>query len=261
MSFIKKSLASVGIGSARVDTVLDAGRARPGDTITGVINVQAGDAVQTIDSVGVALMTQYKRDVDDEDVYVAHALSQADVGDAFRVAPQETRELPVTLPVPLETPLTLDRTRVWVQTTLSIPRSVDPQSQYEMHIEPTENLGAVLEGFRQLGFTLDEADCEENRILDREAPFVQQFEFVPGGEYAGRLTELEAIIALQAEGVEVLIETDLRAGGLAGMLMGEFDWNERFAQTTIDLATLSQGSGAIASELGQVIDARLNASS
>lgn len=261
MSLIKKSLASVGIGSARVDTVLHADRACPGEAITATVHVQAGDAAQTIDRVGVALMTQYKRDVDDQDVYVAHVLSQADVSEAFELAPGEKRELPVTLPVPLETPLTLGQTVTWVQTTLGIPRSVDPQARDELHIEPTKSLAAVLDGFTHLGFTLRTANCEQNRMLDRDTPFVQQFEFVPGGDYAGRLTELEATIALQAGGVEVWIETDLRAGGLPGMLMGEFDLNERFASAHIDLATLSQGSPAVACELGDLIDSRLSASS
>lgn len=261
MSFIKKSLASVGIGSATVDAVLNADRTCPGEAITGVVHIQAGDTAQTIDSISVALLTQYKRDVDDQDVYVAHVLDQADVGEAFEVAPQEKQELPFTLPVPLETPLTVGQTQVWVQTTLAIPRSVDPQGRAELHIEPTNGLAAALDGFEQLGFTLRQADCEQNRMLDRETPFVQQFEFVPGGEYAGRLTELEAIIALQPEGVEVWIEADLRTGGLAGMLLGEFDLNERFARAHIDLATLSQGSAAVACELGQVIDSRLNAAS
>lgn len=257
MSLLKKSLASAGIGSVRANSVIHTDQAQPGGELNGVLHVQGGDASQNIDTIGMALMTQYKRDVDDQDVYVAHVLNETRLGEGFQVAPREKRELPFSLPVPLQTPLTRGRAEVWVQTALTIPKSVAPQDRVELRIEPTPGMARVLDALEQLGFTLHQVDCAQTHLYEHDAPFVQEFEFLPGGDYAGRLTELEVIMAPDADGVEVLIEADLRAGGLAEMLLGDFDMNERFARIRIDRATWSQGSAAVASEIGQVIDSRL----
>lgn len=258
MSFIKKALASVGIGAAQVDAVLDRDRACPGDEITGTIHIRGGDTAQTIDYIGMALMTQYKREVDEGEVYISHPLSQTKVREVFEVSAGETLELPFSLQVPWETPLALGRTQVWVQTSLAVSMALDPKDRDTLHIDPTEGMVTVLQALKQLGFTLRKADCEENRRMGRGVPFIQEFEFMPGGTYAGRLTELEVIMAADPSGVQLWLEVDLRTRGLVGMLLGEFDLNERLTQVHLDQATLNQGTAAVASRLGQVIDTRIS---
>lgn len=258
MSFVKKTLASVGIGAAKVDAILDTDRACPGDEITGTVHIRGGDVTQAIDYVGMALMTQYQQEVDDNAVYVNHALSEAKVREAFEVAPEETLELPFSLGVPWETPLTIGRTQVWVQTALAVSMALDPNDRDALRIDPTPGMATVLQALEQLGFTLHKADCEHNRRMGRGVPFIQEFEFIPGGAYAGRLAELEVIMAADPVGVQLWLEADLRSGGLAGMLLGEFDLNERFTQVHLDQEALDQGAAAVAGTLGQAIDSRIN---
>lgn len=259
MSLIKKTLASVGIGAARVDAVLDTDRARPGEQVTGTIHVRGGETPQVIDHVGMALMTQYKHEVDDNEVYVNHVLTETQVRDGFEVGAGDTLELPFTLQIPLQTPVSLGRSQVWVQTALSVSKALDPKDRDVLLIEPDAGTATILQALEQLGFTLRKADCEENRHLGRGVPFIQEFEFMPGGAYAGRLSELEVVMAADTGGVQLWLETDLHTGGgLTGMLLGELDLNERFTQVRLDEAMLAQGTAAVAQRLGQVIDTRIS---
>lgn len=258
MSFLKKALSSVGIGAARVDAVLNTDRARPGDTIGGTVHVRGGNIAQGIAYVGMALVSQYKHEVNNNQVYVSHSLGKTKVRDGFEVGPGETLDFPFTLQVPWETPLTLGSTKVWVQTSLSVSSAVDPTDKDGLRIDPTDGMATVLNAIASLGFSLRKADCEQNRRMGRKVPFIQEFEFMPGGNYARRLSELEVIMAADPGGVQVWIEADLRARGFAGLLLGDLDLNERFTQVYFDQSTLAQGPARVAAELGRAIDQRIN---
>lgn len=256
MGVWKRTLASIGIGAARVDTNLDNDRSQPGGELTGSIHVQGGDTAQEIEHIELSLVTRFLQEVGDSEVYVNHALSRERVRDGFEVQPGEAFDLPFTLQVPWETPLTLGRTSVWVNTALSVSLAVDPNDRDALRVEPSAAMLAVLEALGQLGFTLHKADCEQNRRMGRQVPFVQEFEYRAGGRFAGRLHELEVILAPDTGGVRVWMEADLRTGGLTGALLGELDLNERFAQLYVDNAG-SRNTDRVAEELAQALDSRL----
>ncbi|MDN5849811.1 MAG: sporulation protein [Nitrococcus sp.] len=258
MSFLKRTLASVGIGAARVDTILDSERTHPGSELSGTIHIQGGDLAQEIEHIELSLVTRYLQEIGADEAHVNHPLSQTRLRERFEVQPGATLDLPFTLQVPWETPLTLGRTLVWVNTALSVSLAVDPSDRDALRVEPTPGMLAILEALGQLGFTLYKADCEQNRRLGRSVPFVQELEFRPGGRYAGRLKELEVVLAPEPGGVRVWMEADLRARGLAGALLGELDLNERFAQAYFNDSQLAHGTNAIAPELARIIDTRLH---
>ena len=54
----------------------------------------------------------------------------------------------------------------------------------------------------------------------------------------------------------MLLEADLRARGLMGMLMEEFDYNERFAHVRFSNAELTQ-PGTVQRRLEAALEARL----
>lgn len=255
MSLVRKSLSRVGIGAARIDAELDNDRVFPGDEMTGVVRILGGDIPQTVDYVGMGLMTQYRSKVDGNDIAVTHVLNEVTIAQALDVAADERREWPFTLPVPSYTPLTRNPTQVWIQTTLSVPGSLDPQDRDSVRIDPGERMTTVLNALEQLGFTLRQADCEHNPLPDHDVPFVQVFEFIPGGAYAGRLTELAVIMRLDSDGVQVWVEADRHTGGLADMLFGDCVSDEHFHPIYLGRPMLSQGHAVVASELGEAIDA------
>lgn len=59
MSFFRKSFASLGIGAAKIDTVLKRDVLIPGEKLPVVIHVQGGSAEQQIDNINVQLCCRY----------------------------------------------------------------------------------------------------------------------------------------------------------------------------------------------------------
>jgi sporulation-control protein len=256
MSFMKRALASIGIGSAQVDTVLASERIRPGDTLTGTVYVRGGGNPQKIEHIYLSLMTRYLKSSGDHEHYVDHVLSEARVQEGFEIAAGETRELSFSLSVPWETPLSVGKSTVWVKTGLSVSMALDPSDRDALRVEPTAGMQTVLEALERLSFYLYKADTEGNRRSRRRVPFVQELEFRPGGRYAGRMKELEIILEPSPDGLEVLLEVDLRARGLMGALMEEFDLNERFTHVRFSNAELEQPD-TVSSKLVQALEARL----
>lgn len=251
MSVMKTTLASVGVGAAHVDAVLDTDRVCPGDEITGTVRVHGGRIAQAIEYLGVALMTRYKQHTHDRNAHVNHALSETRVREAFEVAPGDTLEMPFTVQVPWETPVTLGKTQVWLQTALAVSRARDPKGRGSLRVEPNEGMATVLQAFEQLGFTLHKADCARNYHNSENCPFIQQFLFTPGASYADRLTELEIAMTSSPRGVHLWVEADLRTSGVAGVVLRTTKLNERFTQVDIDQPMLRQGTDAVAAKLGQ----------
>ena len=63
MSIFNKVLASVGIGSAKVDTVLEKNLYTAGETVYGKVVIQGGNTEQEIDSINLALKTKYLKEI------------------------------------------------------------------------------------------------------------------------------------------------------------------------------------------------------
>ena len=65
----KKLLASVGIGSAKVDTQLVSDQLLPGEEVRGKVVIQGGGAEQQIEKINLFVMTEAVREKDDRKVY------------------------------------------------------------------------------------------------------------------------------------------------------------------------------------------------
>lgn len=63
----KKMLASVGIGGASVDTLLEDNRLLPGQMFNATIVVKGGNVAQRISGLDLALMTKVKVSTDNGD--------------------------------------------------------------------------------------------------------------------------------------------------------------------------------------------------
>lgn len=97
-------------------------------------------------------------------------------------------------------------------------------------------MNAVFRAMENLGFQLKEAECKEAAYgIRKRLPFVQEFEYVPvRGEFRGKLDEVEMIFFPHAPNeMELLIQVDRRARGLAGLFAEALDLDETFVRVTI----------------------------
>lgn len=250
----KQLLASVGVGAARLDTRLVDDTVMPGGQLSGSVLVQGGDVAQEVETLYLSLVTHYKREVNDRMVTEECVLGRYPIVPAFLLEANETRTVPFTLHIPFETPLTIGRQPVYLRSSLAISRAVDRADTDQIRVQPHPLQQKMFEALDQLGFQLSSVENEYNRKWRGSYPFVQEFEFRPVGKYRKRLEELEVIFQLHAHGLEVLLELDKRARGLA-RLFADFDLNERYAQLQFSNTDLARHDWA--AMLDRVIHERL----
>jgi sporulation-control protein len=246
MSFFNKVFASVGIGAAKVDTKLEKDRVMPGEEIRGIVEIRGGSVEQNIDDIYLSLHTTYIKERDDRKYTATAQIDRFRLTQSFLIKENETKEIPFTFRLPLEIPLTMGRTKVWVTTGLDIKNAVDPGDKDYLTVVPNPLMQGIFNAVSNLGFRLREAECEQApRHLRRNLPFVQEFEFVAAsGPFRGRLDELELVLYPNSENeAEVLMQVDRRARGIGGFLSEAMGMDETYVRMNIhvsDLPSLQQ---------------------
>lgn len=246
MSFFNKVFASVGIGSAAVDTKLEKDTYMPGETVNGVVEIKGGKVEQQVDEIYLTLNTTYLRESDDKKYTVTAEIERFRLTTPFVIRSNEKKDIPFTFQLPFDTPLSIGRSKIWVTTGLDIKGGVDPSDKDYLKVVPNPLMSAVFNAIDNLGFRIREADCEEApRRLRGRLPFVQEFEFVPtSGLFRGRLDELEVVFFPSGNGLlDIMFQVDRRARGLSGLFseaMGADETNVRLSVSTADIPNLQQ---------------------
>jgi sporulation-control protein len=241
---MKKILASIGIGSATVDTVLPSTTVTPGETVDAEINISGGSAEQEISSIDLEIETQYATD----EGYTQGLVDRLRLSDGFTIEPgqEETRTTPID--IPYHTPITIGRVDVWIETELEIDLALDPEDRDYLDVQPTPRMETLFDAAEDLGFSLGKADCQADpygRYTNRK--FVQEFEFRPqGGQFAGSIDEIELICNPESSSLTVYVEVDRRGGMFSEMT----DTDERRGQFTVD----SMDRNQVASQLREIIE-------
>ncbi|MFD2370892.1 sporulation protein [Brevibacillus sp. GCM10020057] len=257
MSMFKKLLASVGIGSAQVDTRLEQDSLAPGEVLSGEVHLTGGDVAQEIDEIYMYVITHYERETNNNKVKEECVLLKHRLTERIVLSPREHRVLPFAFRLPYETPLTMGRQPVYLRTGLDIKNAIDPGDSDYIEVRPHPLMTKVLDAVQQLGFQLFKVDCEYNRHLGKTYPFVQEFEFRPTGSYRSRLEELEIVFFLREDSLEVFMELDKRARGFFGALEEAFSLDERFVRFRLHQEDLHRTASEIAGAIEQMIRKQL----
>lgn len=242
MGFLKRMMAAVGVGGARVDARVQNPAVRVGEVLPGVVVVEGGSVEQKIERLNLGLATRYKSD----DSYVTHTLFTRPVVSGFTLQPGERREFPFQFPVPQGTPLTLRGTAVWLVTDADIAGAADPGDTDQLQILPSREMEAVIGAAERLGFSLAGSEVESHH-----GRIVQELSFRPPyGQY--RINELEMMMFPASGGLDVILEVDRRATGLASLFTSEFEQRGRWH---VPAALLAGGPDAVARELAARVKA------
>ncbi|MFS0823299.1 sporulation protein [Bacillus sp. 1P02SD] len=252
MSLINKIFSSIGIGNARVDTKLSTDRLKAGEKVTGFVEIVGGNMEQQIDEIYLSVMTTYIKEFNDRNINKQATIEKIKIVEPFEIGSNERREIPFSLVLPLDTPLTLGKTKVWIHTGLDIKNAVDPSDKDYISVSPSPLVAGVLNAIYDLGFSLRKVDCEAAPYrLRKRLPFVQEFEFVPtSGAYRGKLDEVELVFFPQSEQkLEVVMQVDRRARGLGSLIAEAMDMDESFVNFTVTADDLP----TIKSQMNQII--------
>ncbi|OEF26049.1 sporulation protein [Vibrio rumoiensis] len=225
MSFFKKTLASLGIGSARVDTILKQDVVYPGQSVAVDVHVYGGSTKQSIDNIHLKLCCRYRaerlnkdgREMAGQKIAKTHVLAKWSLPETFDIEPQQDRVFPVVLDVPWNTPITLGDSKVWLETSLDIALAADPTDKDEITVRPDPLEDGIFSALEEAGLRIRQVECEA--VKGFELPFVQEFEFVPvHGDFHGRWRELEVVTYRTQDDLKIWFEVDRQKKGMGGML-------------------------------------------
>ncbi|MCU7723799.1 sporulation protein [Actinoplanes sp. KI2] len=214
----KKMMRAFGVGGPSVDTVLANPNTRPGLALDGTVRILGGDHDVTVERVVLGLVTRVEHEHGDS-LAEFHRLP---VTGAFALRAGEQRDLPFSLPVPWETPITdvygrrLHGMTMGLRTELAVANAVDKGDLDQVAVHPLPAQERILDAFAHLGFRFARADLEHGRIhgVHQQLPFYQEIEFYPPPQYAGAINEVEVTFIADPSGVEVVLEFDKRGGFL-----------------------------------------------
>ena len=218
----KKILASVGIGGAKVDTLLHTEILCPGEKFSATIVVKGGDTEQEISGLDLALLTRVKVERDDTEMVINKKLAYWHIADRFVINPGEVREIPFEGQLPLETPITnngarSNQTRVWLSTGLNIDMALDARDKDPISVIATSTQNKVLQAMDACGYTLMKADVEEGAVRAQHFQFslgcYQELEFRPNKFALFGLNEVEVTFVTTPDQTHILFELDRNFGG------------------------------------------------
>ncbi len=220
MSFLKKTLASFGIGSAKVDSVLQQEVLYPGQTVDVVIHVYGGASEQVIDNIHLKLCCHYFAENESESnkngprSVQTYTLTQWLLPESFVIKPGEERQFEVTLIVPLNTPVTLATTKVWLET--GFDKEMSPTETNAVTVRPDLLMDGILSELEGQGLRIRQVECEQ--VSGFDYPFVQEYEFVPiDGPFHGRWRELEVVAWRDDNALQLWFAIDRNHHGNQGM--------------------------------------------
>lgn len=251
MSFIKKTLASFGIGAAKVDSVLQQEVLYPGQSVKVMIHVYGGAIAQEIDNIELKLCCRYIAEaVENRGQQGQHlrrishiyTLASWSLPYAFTIAAGETRDFAIELAIPWNTPVTIGDAKVWLETGLDISMALDPTDTDILTVRPDYLMDGIFNALEAQGLRLRQVECEQ--ATGFALPFVQEFEFVPtAGPFHGRWREVEIVAYRDKESLQLWFEVDRYQRGASGMLASLLGRGELKRHLTLSAHTPAKEAG------------------
>ncbi|GAA4824575.1 sporulation protein [Algivirga pacifica] len=214
MSFLKKTLAGIGIGNMKIDTILDFQEVEAGEEITGRIEITGGNASQELRGINILLMSQFHTEDGEEHVIT---LENYRIVDGTIVEPKEELTVDFSIPIPNDTPVSFGNSTTWLRTEADVAQAVDPEDNDEIIIAPHALQATVMEGIESLGFSLRQAEFEyAPPSLGGRLDFAQELEFAPNSNsiFARKMDELEVVFIMDAHSIKVYFEIDKKGNWL-----------------------------------------------
>lgn len=132
----KEFLSSIGIGSVKVDTVLEKGQFTIGEVIEGNVVITGGKVTVPIESIVLQLVYQFEEVRDDSDFSSHEKEMERLTIDIDREIPSgEIQDFPFGIVLQKNHPVTEDNKQTFLRTTVIIPQSVDATDQDEIIIK------------------------------------------------------------------------------------------------------------------------------
>lgn len=236
---LKKIFSTIGVGGAKVDTVLDNHELRAGGEVKGKVIIYGGKADQHINKLIIYTMTSMKGKT--------YTMWETLVCENMQIHEGEKYELDFTYMLPPDMPVTERNVVSWLYTGLDVSMAKDSSDEDHIKVLPHPIVQNIFDIMHQMNFRVDKASIAEvHPEMDTFLPVIQEYEFKPqGGDFHKKIDEVEIIfVPREGDVVDLYLEIDKKAG----MLREMFDKDEKHVHIRIDASVGYDGD-----QLGQLI--------
>ena len=241
MSFFQKGMANVlGIGGTKIDTIVQSPEIRPGEEVFGVCRIKGGKVEQHINQITLSVRTYYKKESGDSTTTIYTTIQEVPINISGTIRPGVVEDVPFSFILDKNTPVSMNKTKVWISTNLDIAKAVDSGDKDYIKVLPSYPVEVVINAISNLGFRLREVENEYDSKRISPLDFVQEFEFVPQqGDFRGRLDELEVVMIQKRNGLELRLEIDRKARGLKGIMFEAVGLDEKNLKLELSYDSIS----------------------
>ncbi|WP_432252257.1 sporulation protein [Streptomyces sp. HNM1019] len=218
----KRVLGSLGVGGPVVDTILDREPVRPGGVVRGHVRLRGGASACDLEHLalelvaGVGARAGYGGEGHEDGV----VFDRLRLGGGFRLDARRHRDIPFSVHLPWETPLTEVSGQplgvvLGIRVELAAAGARGHDDPEPLIVRPLPVQEAVLGALGRLGFGLVAADLRLAHIAGtgQRLPFHQEIELTPAPQYLHDVNEITLTLLTGPDGMEVVLEADKRGGG------------------------------------------------
>ncbi|RXT03871.1 sporulation protein [Ammoniphilus sp. CFH 90114] len=234
----KKFMAKLGVGSAKIDFVLSKQQYELGGLVEGEFRIEGGAVEQEINKVGVDF--NLKMNIKGKEF--SHVVAHIPVSSSFMIHANERKILPFTYQLPNNLLISRGPISYSFITRLDIAAGVDNLDQDYITILPPASFQQLVEALGLLGF-------REKMDSGKFDGYSQEFEFFPTTYFKSQLSELEFTVAIEEEGLRLLLELDL----MTGFGLGEKELKREIFFTNEELKDVQNLSSQLQSIIEEMI--------
>ncbi|WP_343621685.1 sporulation protein [Acinetobacter proteolyticus] len=213
-----KIMSGLGLQGVTVETRLFNSTLQAGETLRGEINFKGGSTDKDIKGLYLQLMTMAEVESGDHEFNQPLVLDQWLISANFSLPANQAHNIPFTMEIPHETPITevscrRNGTRVWINTRLDVDWGVDATDRDYLRVLPTPAMQMFLQAMQQCGFVLSTVDVEKGQLTAHNFRSTigcyQELEFVSSHMFSG-FNEVEVSFVAEPHQTHVMLEVDRR---------------------------------------------------
>lgn len=200
---LKRIMASLGIGTAKVNLKLEKGQYRIGESVKGRIIAEGGSVDQEIKTLDVDIVLNFSI----RDKKFSKVIETLNVSRNLRVKAGENREIPFEHYLPVHYPISKGSVQYRLISRMDISRSVDSSDTDILIVLPGKEMALILEAMEILGL-------KEKFDSGKIGRYGQELNYYPTTTFAEQLRELGFKFYCQDRDIKMFLELKLSSGNM-----------------------------------------------
>lgn len=203
---LKKFMASLGVGSSKVNLVLDKEQYRIGESLKGRIIVEGGNVDQEIKTLDVDVVMKFII----KGKEFTKVVETVKVARDFHVKAKETREVPFEHYLPFHYPVSRGSVSYYLMTKMDIARAVDTGDTDKFMVLPGKDMALIMDALDALGF-------REKIGSGKIEKYGQEFDYYPTTLFEDKLKEIDVKFFREGQNIKMFLELSIAGGHIIPM--------------------------------------------